>query len=71
MFDLELIGFDVKRVLVVIIDKKFMSCFEDVKKVVLFLEEGGVKIVFVVVGLLVEFSELGVIILNRGYIIEI
>lgn len=69
MFDLELI--DVKRVLVVIIDKKFMSCFEDVKKVVLFLEEGGVKIVFVVVGLLVEFSELGVIILNRGYIIEI
>lgn len=71
MFDLELIGFDVKRVLVVIIDKKFMSCFEDVKKVVLFLEEGGVKIVFVVVGLLVEFSELEVIILNRGYIIEI
>lgn len=69
MFDLELI--DVKRVLVVIIDKKFMSCFEDVKKVVLFLEEGGVKIVFVVVGLLVEFSELEVIILNRGYIIEI
>lgn len=71
MFDLELIGFDVKRVLVVIIDKKFMSCFGDVKKVVLFLEEGGVKIVFVVVGLLVEFSELEVIILNRGYIIEI
>lgn len=61
---------DVKRVLVVITDKKSTSRPEDVKKAVLPLEEGGVKIVPVAVGSSAEPSELGVITSNRGYIIE-
>lgn len=70
LFDSEPTGPDVKRVLVVITDKKSTSRPEDVKKAVLPLEEGGVKIVPVAVGSSAEPSELEVITSNRGYIIE-
>lgn len=70
LFDSELTGPDVKKVLVVISDKISTSRPEDVKKAVVPLEEGGVKIVPVAVGSSVDPSELEVITSNRGYIIE-
>lgn len=69
LFDSESAGPDVKKVLVVITDKKSTSRPEDVKKAVVPLEEGGVKIVPVAVGSSADPSELEVITSNRGYII--
>lgn len=59
----------VKKVLVVITDKKSTSRPEDVKKVLIPLEEGGVKIVPVAVGSSADPSELELITSNRGYLI--
>lgn len=69
LFDSESAGPDVKKVLVVITDKKSTSRPEDVKKAVGPLEEGGIKIVPVAVGSSADPSELEVITSNRGYII--
>lgn len=69
LFGSESAGPDVKKVLVVITDKKSTSRPEDVKKAVVPLEEGGVKIVPVAVGSSADPSELEVITSNRGYII--
>ena len=70
LFDSEPTGPDVKKVLVVITDKKSTSRPEDVKKAVVPIEEGGVKIIPVAVGSSADPSELEVITSNRGYIIE-
>ena len=70
LFDSEPTRPDVKKVLVVITDKKSTSRPEGVKKALVPLVEGGVKIVPVAVGSSVDPSELEVITSNRGYIIE-
>ena len=70
LFDSEPTGPDVKKVLVLITDKISTSRPDDVKKAAVPLEEGGVKIVPVAVGLSADPSELEVITSNRGYIIE-
>lgn len=70
LFDSEPSGPDVKKVLVVITDKKSTSRPEGVKKAVVPLEEGGVKIVPVAVGSSADPSELEGITSNRGHLIE-
>ena len=60
----------VKKVLVVIIDKKSTSSPEDVKEVLTPLEEEEVKIVPVAVGSSADPTELEQITSNRGYLIE-
>lgn len=70
LFDSESTSPDVKKVLVVITDKKSTSRPEDVKKAVMPLEDGGIKIVPVAVGSSADPSELEGITSNRGYLIE-
>lgn len=70
LFDSESTSPDVKKVLVVITDKKSTSRPEDLKKAVMPLEDGGVKIVPVAVGSSADPSELEGITSNRGYLIE-
>lgn len=70
LFDSDPAQPDVKKVLVVITDKKSTSRPEDVKKAVMPLEDGDVKIIPVAVGSSADPSELGGITSNRGYLIE-
>ena len=70
LFDSEPARPDVIKVLVVITDKKSTSRPEDVKKAVIPLEEGGVKIVPVAVGSSADPNELEVITSNREYLIK-
>ena len=70
LFDSEPAEPDVKKVLVVITDRRSTGRPEDVKEAVLPLEEGGVKIVPVAVGSSADPTELEGITSNRGYLIE-
>ena len=70
LFDSEPTEPDVKKVLVVITDRRSTGRPEDVKEAVVPLEEGGVKIVPVAVGSSADPTELEGITSNRGYLIE-
>ena len=70
LFDSEPAQPDVKKVLVVITDKKSTSRPEDVKKAVIPLEDEDVKIIPVAVGLSADPNELEGITSNRGYLVE-
>ena len=70
LFDSEVARPGVKKVLVVITDKKSTSSQENVKKALVPLEEQKVKIVPVAVGSSADPNELERITSNRGYLIE-
>lgn len=70
MFDPQQTRPGVKKVLVVIIDKKSTSSPENVRKALAPLEEQKVKIVPVAVGSFADTTELEGITSNRGYLIE-
>lgn len=59
----------VKKVFIVIMDKKLVSDVSDVKEVVKLLEDVNVKVVFVVVGFEVSLFEFEKIIINKKFIV--
>lgn len=70
---LEGLGFcvDVKKFFVFLVDNKLGSIEEDVLKFVFLLEGGGIKVILVGIGVVVDCEELENIILLKGNIIEV
>lgn len=71
MFEVVLLRLRVKKFLVVFVGSKLGNDLEMLKKILKFLEDKGVKVVVVVVGLELDFDELIKVVFNKGNLIKV